>query len=305
METVYPEKLSSGDQVCLVDPANAFTEEAVEAAEDFFRAKGFKTIVSEDMAFKRGTAKERAERFNRVIRDGKNRGIVCIWGGYGTMPLLPLIDYEAIRKNRPVFAGYSDNTALHLAIAKETELVTFHGPSVYSAARPTTEKAKEHLAHMLTRDWSKGNDIFEIHNLTGEEIQVFREGCCRGKLTGGNLTLISRLMGTPYEIETKDKILFFEEIGEKPYRIHGMLTQLALAGKLTQASGIMIGALNNCDDTGRPGSGLEAVKNVLKDADIPVIYNVRAGHIADSLTLPLNAMCEISGNKISVHCGIL
>lgn len=298
MNFIYPRALRAGDQVCLIDPANAFTDDAVREAGAYLCSKGLKVVISEDMAFKRGTSKERARRLNHVIRNPKNKGILCIWGGYGTLPLLDLLDYGALRENRPVFAGYSDITAMHLAIAQKTGLVTFHGPSLYSPVRPTTEEAKDYLIHMLMDFTEDRAEKKQIHNLNREEIEVLNEGCCEGQLTGGNLTLISRLMGTPYEIDTKSKILFFEEIGEKPYRLHGMLTQLKMAGKLDKAAGIIVGALNNCDDEGRPGSGLAAVKDVLEDAKIPVVYNLRAGHIADSLTLPLHAEVRIEGNKI-------
>lgn len=298
MSLLYPRALKPGDQVCLADPANAFTEEALKSATAYLQSKGLKVVVSEDMAFKRGTTWERAEKFNQMIRDSKNRGIICIWGGYGTMSLLDLIDYEALEENRPVFEGYSDITALHIGIAKKTGLVTFHGPALYSPARPTTEESKDYMIHMLMDFQSQPAEKRPVYNLNGEKIKVLHEGTCEGQLTGGNMTLISRLMGTPYEIDTEGKILFLEEIGEKPYRLHGMLMQLKMAGKLDQAAGVIIGALNNCDDVGRPGSGLEAVKDVLRGIDIPVVCNVRAGHVADSLTLPLNAVARIEGNQL-------
>ena len=299
MSYIYPEPLKPGDRVCLIDPANAYTDEALKAASGYLTDKGFEVVVAEDMAFKRGTRWERAERFNRVIRDPKNRGLICVWGGYGTMPLLDLIDYEAIRKNRPVFAGYSDNTALQIAIGKKTGLITYHGPSFYSPSRPTTEEAKEFLVHMLTQFSADSAGKTRVCNLNNEEIEVIRGGCAKGQLVGGNMTLVSRLMGTPYEIDTKGKILFLEEIGEKPYRLHGMMTQLKMAGKLDEAVGIMIGSLNRCDDTERPGSGLLAVKDVLKDVEVPAVCNIRAGHVGDSLTLPLNAVVTIEGNQVT------
>lgn len=110
--------------------------------------------------------------------------------------------------------------------------------------------------------------------------------------------MVSRLMGTPYEIDTRGRILFLEEIGEKPYRLHGMLMQLRLAGKLAQAAGILIGSLRGCDIEGRPGSAMETVRDVLGDLPVPVLFQVRAGHIEDTLTLPMNAKIRIEGNRI-------
>lgn len=300
MDYIYPRPLKPGDRVCLIDPANAYTDEAVKAASGYLTERGFEVVTAEDMAFKRGSRWERAERFNQVIRDPENRGLICVWGGYGTMTLLDLIDYEAIRKNRPVFAGYSDNTALHMAIGKKTGLITYHGPSFYSPKRPTTEEAKAFLIQMLTKFGEDTAGKTRIRNFNNEEIEVIREGTAKGQLTGGNLTLVSRLMGTPYEIDTRGKILFLEEIGEKPYRLHGMMTQLRMAGKLEEAAGIIIGTLNHCDDAERPGSGLRAVKDVLREVEVPAVCNVRAGHVGDSLTLPLNAVVTIEGNQVTV-----
>ena len=297
MKVVYPYRLKPGARICLIDPANAFTEETVKAAEAYLSSQGYSVGVSEDMAFKRGTPKERAQRFNRVISNPENRAVICVWGGYGAMTLLEYLDYDALRENRPVFVGYSDITALHAAIEKQTGLVTFHGPSFYSPVRPTTQEAKDFLIQMLMEDWEEPGER-PICNLNNEKTEMLKDGECEGILTGGNLTLISRLMGTPFEIDTRDKILFFEEISERPYRLHGMLTQLKMAGKLEEAAGIVVGSLNNCEEPGRPGSGLEAVKDVLKDIGIPVMYGLRAGHVSDSLTLPLHVPCRIKNGKL-------
>lgn len=311
---IFPKPLRPGERICIIDPANAFQDEALLNVQEYFTARGFEVTVSEDMAFKRGTPEERAGRLNQVIRDEKNRGIVCLWGGYGTMTLLDKIDYGALERNRPAFAGFSDITAMHLAIAKKTELVTYHGPALYSVKRPTTKEAMECFMDMVMEP-EKEREFLNIDGTaiktveknagktaggtTGKNVKCGKcAGVCEGTLIGGNMTLVTRLMGTPYEADTKGKILFLEEIGEKPYRLHGMMTQLKLAGKLDAAEGIIIGALTDCDDKGRPGSGLAAVLDVLSETFVPVFYNVRAGHICDPLTLPLNGRIRIEGERI-------
>lgn len=293
---IYPRPLRKGDQVCVIDPANAFTQEGVRNARAFLEGEGFHVVISEDMAFKRGTARERAERLNGVLRDGRNRAVLCMWGGYGTIPLLDKIDYEAVRKNRPVFSGFSDITAIHTAIQKETGLVTFHGPALYSPKRPVEPKAHQLFIEMVTRPKKRR----ELSNLNGEPFRAIKEGAAHGRLAGGNMTMISRLMGTPFEIDTAGKIIFLEEVGEKPYRLHGMLYQLKLGGKFKDAAGIIVGGLTECDDTGRPGSGEEAVRSVLKEVEIPVVCNVRAGHLCDPLTLPLGAEVRMEENRVII-----
>lgn len=297
MGTIYPRPLRKGDRICVIDPANAFTEEGILGVQACFEEKGFEVVFSRDMAFRRGTPQERAELFNQVIRDEENRGIFCMWGGYGTMTLLDLLDYPALEANRPVFSGFSDNTALHLAIGRRTDLVTFHGPILYSAKRPATPEATEAFLK-LAGEPEKPRTLV---NLNGEEMEIFQEGICEGKLTGGNLTLISRLMGTPWEIDTKGKILFFEEVGERPYRLHGMLTQLAMAGKLQEAAGIVVGALTDCDTPGRPGSARQLVMEALEAAEGPVVYGLAAGHRGDTLTLSMNAPARLEAVDGEIH----
>lgn len=297
MGTIYPRPLRKGDRICVIDPANAFTEEGILGVQSCFEEKGFEVVFSRDMAFRHGTPQERAELFNQVIRDEENRGIFCMWGGYGTMTLLDLLDYPALEANRPVFSGFSDNTALHLAIGSRTELVTFHGPILYSEKRPATPEATEAFLELA----GEPKKPRTLTNLNGEEMEIFREGVCEGKLTGGNLTLISRLMGTPWEIDTKGKILFFEEVGERPYRLHGMLTQLAMAGKLQEAAGIVVGVLTDCDTPGRPGSARQLVMEALETANGPVVYGLAAGHRGDTLTLSMNAPARLEAVDGEIH----
>lgn len=294
VKTLFPEPLKAGDHICIVDPANAFTESGIRAAKECLGKIPFEVTISEEMAFRRGTLKERAERLNEVIRNPEYQGIFCMWGGYGTMTLLDKIDYKAFRENRPVFVGFSDITAMHLAIGKEAGVVTFHGPALHSQKRPTTPEAFDDFWNIVMNPCAER----EFVNLDGSEFKVLHDGRAQGQLVGGNLTLLSRLMGTPYEIDTKGKILFFEEVGELPYKLHGMLTQLKLAGKLSEAAGIIVGALTDCDISGRPDSALEYIYDALADVHVPVLYNVRAGHICDPLTLPLGAQVRIEGNRL-------
>lgn len=296
MDLLYPRFLKQSDQVCIIDPANAFTEEGIRNAMQLLEAQKFRVRISEDMAFKRGTGKERARRLNQEIENSDNSALLCMWGGYGTLNLLEHINYKALKENRPVFAGFSDITAMHTAIRQKTGLITFHSPALYSPKRPVTAEASNLFMEMIQYPEKWGT----LANLNQEPMQTFRDGVATGKLVGGNLTLISRLMGTPYELDTTGNLLFLEEIGERPYRLHGMLYQLKLSGKLDEAAGIILGSFNGCDDEGRNGSGLEAVFSVLKDVKCPVIYNVRAGHICDPLTLPLGAMATIDGNRLII-----
>ncbi len=296
MNPIYPLPLKPGDRICIIDPANAFREEGLKAAVKYFEEKSLEVVVSDDMAFRRGTVVERAEKLNRIIRDPKNRGIFCFVGGYGSMTLLDDIDYEALKENRPVFTGFSDITAMHLAIAKKTGLVTLHSPSLSNVGQtsknvkqPTSKEALDLYMDMMM----KPKDRRVLENFNQEKIEVINPGNFEGQMIGGNMSLVVSLMGTSYEADTKGKIIFLEEVGEKPYRLHRMLMQLKMSGKLSEAAGVVIGALTNCDNEGSPGSGLAMVKEVLQEVGVPAICNVRSGHISDSLTIPIGCMAKV------------
>lgn len=296
MSVIYPRPLRPGDRIVVIDPANAFTEDGIRGMREYLEGKGFEVAFSKDMAFRRGTPRERAEIMNEAVRDERNKGIFCMWGGYGSMTLLDHLDYQALEKNRPVFSGFSDITAMHLGIGQRTDLVTYHGPVLYSIKRPGTPEALDLFIDMI----AEPERPLTFANLNGDGMEVLQEGTCEGKLTGGNLTLIARLMGTPWEIDTRGKILFFEQVDERPYRLHGILTQLAMAGKLQEAAGVVVGALTDCDTPGRPGSARQLVKEALEVVNGPVIFGLNAGHRRDSITLPMNAPVRLSAKGTDI-----
>lgn len=290
---IFPKGLKQGEKICLIAPANAFREGGVNAFMQTFADSGFELEVQEDTAFKHGTPKERAEKLNRIFSKPENRAVFCLWGGYGSMTLLDFLDYDAIAENRPVFNGLSDITAMHIAIAQRTGLVTFHGRTTIGD-NPLSDAVKADLIKRISCPEAE----FELANLDGLPIEVIREGDAEGILTGGNLTLISRLMGTPYEIDTRGKILFIEDVREKPYRLHGMITQLKMGGKIDEAAGILLGRFTGCDNPNVTGSAMEAVLDAIGDVDVPIISNLNSGHEPDSLCLPLGKLCRFKDGKV-------
>ena len=173
-------------------------------------------------------------------------GVFCLEGGYGTERLLSGIDYELLRRNPKILLGYSDITGLHLAIGRKSGLVTFHGPNMVGSLPPRT-------LELLKKALFVAEPIGELTNPEeGDPLNVefplrtVTPGVARGRIVGGNLTLVTATMGTPYEIQTKDRIVFLEDTGEAPYRIDRMLVQLRLAGKLQEAAGIVWGTCTEC-----------------------------------------------------------
>jgi muramoyltetrapeptide carboxypeptidase len=250
-----------------------------------------------------GSAEERVADLHELFADKEVRGIFCIRGGYGSAQLLDKLDYGLIRRNPKVFLGYSDITALHLAIHRETGLVTFHGPVVVSSF---TEYTQKHFRSALFQTEPIGrvtnppdtNPLRPAHIL-----RAVRPGRARGRLVGGNLSLISALMGTPWEIDTRGRILFLEDVGEQPYAVDRMLTQLRLAGKLDAAAGIVFGECSDCrprdfqpsfESTFSLG---EVVDSILGGLKIPVLYGLTIGHTDDQLTLPLGVEATLDAGS--------
>lgn len=227
-------------------------------------------------------------------------GIICLRGGYGALRLLDMLDYDLIRANPKVFVGYSDITALHLAISRRTGLITFHGPM---AASDMGGDIPDYTRDYFQRATGRCRPLGTITNPPAAAPPAFiTPGEARGLLTGGNLSLIAATLGTPYEIDTTDKLLFIEEVGEQPYRVDRLLTQLLLAGKLRAAAGVIFAVCVDCDaEDDSPGFAVEEVlQDRLGGLTTPVMYNLYFGHTAEKATLPLGVMAELSAAGLTV-----
>jgi muramoyltetrapeptide carboxypeptidase len=299
-----PPALRPGDTVGLITPSTYVSDPdrlqlARRTAEYFGLRPKFGRHVGQRAGYLGGTIAQRLEDLHAMFRDPQVRGVFAIRGGYGSEQLLDAIDYDLIRRNPKVFLGYSDITALHLAIQKRTGLVTFHGPVVLSRFSTYTQqwfrKALFETAPLgALANPPETNTLRPSHTL-----RTVRPGRARGRLTGGNLSLIATTMGTPFEIETAGRILCIEDVEEQPYSIDRMLTQLRLAGKLSQAAGIVIGECNACRPRDyQPAfestfSFGEVVDNILGGLSVPVFSGLTFGHTDDQLTLPLGVMASI------------
>jgi muramoyltetrapeptide carboxypeptidase len=242
------------------------------------------------------------------VRDPAVAAVFCLEGGYGTERLLDRIDYELIRKNPKILLGYSDITGLHLAVTKKSGVVTFHGPvAAGSIPRWTMERLKKALF--------AAEPIGELTNPPEEDpswpqfpLHTVAAGTARGPIAGGNLTLISTTMGTPYEIETRGRILFLEDTGEAPYRVDRMLTQLNLAGKLQEAAGIVWGTCTDCSPI-FPRSSYEInlsvsdlLDEILGGLGVPVLAGLVFGHTRERSTIPIGVACELdaAAKKVTI-----
>jgi len=303
---IKPKPLKKGDCIGLVAPASPTPEEKVIASKEKLEELGFRVKVGRSCCAKYGylSGKDdlRASDLNLMFMDNYVNGIMCIRGGYGTPRILDKIDYAIIRNNPKVFIGYSDITAIHIALNQICKLVTFHGPMASTdMLKEFDEFTKESLINCITSEETIGS----VKNPEGYKIETLVGGYTEGGLVGGNLSLIAATIGTPFEIDTRGKILFMEDIDEEPYSIDRMLTQLALAGKLDNALGFILGDWNNC--TAKPNEPSLTLTEVFNDLIVPLnkptVYNVKAGHCKPMITLALGLDVALDADKGEINYG--
>lgn len=306
--SIKPKALREGDTVGLITPSTSVSDpDRLLLAERTLRYFGLKPKFGRNVKKKEGylggSVEERVSDLHDMFRDPEVKAVFCIRGGFGSAHLLDAIDYNLIARNPKILLGYSDITALHLAIHRKTGLVTFHGPVVLSRFSAYTQ---EHFRKAVFQTKPLGvltnppdSDPLRPSHL----MRTVRPGKARGPLVGGNLTLISTTLGTPYEIDTKGKIVFIEDVDEQPYSVDRMLTHLKLAGKLDQAAGIVFGECADCRPRDfKPSfdstfTTAEVVDRILGKLSIPVFTGLTIGHTDDQLTLPLGVMATLDADE--------
>lgn len=302
---IKPPILRPGDTVGMVAPAsNVYEQEEIKIAMETMEQYGFKVVLGKHInaqyGYLAGRDKERAEDLNEMFRRPDIRGIVTFSGGYGCSRLLPFLDYDLIRQNPKVVVGHSDITALLIGIYQKTGLIGFHGSSGltgvgdYAIASFRQAIMNSGKIGRVAAPPANGKSVERDNRLV-----TIVPGRATGQLVGGNLTLVTNLIGSPYEPDTKGKILFLEDVGEEPYRIDRMLTQLWLAGKLQDAAGIALGHFKDCVPKEFQPSFYQtlSLEQVLRDRfeplGIPTLYNLMFGHIRENAVLPIGAMATL------------
>lgn len=305
---IKPKRLTKGDTVAVIAPSSGVESEAFEKAllniaDLGFKAKAGKYARARN-GFLAGTDKQRLEDLHQAFGDAETKAVWCVRGGYGASRFLPELDFKLIKKNPKILIGYSDITALHTAIHQNTGLVTFHGPV---AASTYSDYAKNHVVNVLMNPSAPYKVELSPDNVAKEsnlfKTETITAGKCRGELIGGNLSLLTALAGTPFALRNmKGKLLFIEDVGEQPYRIDRMLTQLRQTIDLRQLAGIGLGVFEDCNpkDATASQSLIEVLKDRLGDLGIPVIYGLSFGHIRDQFTLPIGIAAELDTEKATM-----
>ena len=307
---IKPKALKAGDTVGLITPSSyVFDTWRIDLAAARLEATlGVKCkigkFVKSRHGYMAGTEKERLEDLHAMFADAGVAAVFCLEGGYGTERLLSGIDYDLLRRNPKILLGYSDITGLHLAITRKAGLVTFHGP-VAAGSMPAWSLASLKKALFTPEPIGElANPPEDDQNWPAFPLHTVSPGRASGPIAGGNLTLVSTTMGTPYEIDARGKILFLEDTGEAPYRVDRMLTQLKLAGKLQEAAGIVWGTCTECTPARSSFevnlSMSDLLDEILGDLGKPVLSGLVFGHTREKATLPMGVTAELDAGAKKV-----
>lgn len=301
---IKPNPLKVGDRVALVAPSSPVPQLNLDKAIDSIRFLGLEPVVyiscSSRHGYLSGTDDLRTADVNAAFADSSIKGIFCLRGGFGVTRLLPHIDFKMIKENPKVFIGYSDITGLHISINQLCGFITYHGPMPNSNYR----KLDAYSLDSLKRNIFSSEPLGMILNPTNEPLVTICEGAAEGLIVGGNLSLLVSTLGSPYEVDTKDKILFIEEVGEKPYRVDRALTALSLAGKFKDCAGIILGTFADCDIPLEKQQGnvfiaestltlVQIFEEVIRPFHKPTLLNFRAGHVYPQATIPFGAWAQL------------
>jgi muramoyltetrapeptide carboxypeptidase len=301
-------RLKFGNTIGLVSPAGADNPDSIKKSINFFKGLGFNikegAHIYDRYGYLAGNDEDRANDFMNMFLDKDVDMVLCVRGGYGTMRILPLIDFDIIKENPKIFAGFSDITTLLNTISDRCNLITFHSPMCNSDF--SDKITLENFLYTIMDAYKP----YTIKNPKGFNTESFSNlPSIEGHLLGGNLSLICSTLGTPYEIDTKDKILFIEDVGEEPYKIDRMLTQLALAQKLQQCKGIILGQFTNCSlpHYERSLTLNQVIKDNILSLNKPTMLNFQSGHSYPKLTLPIGSQIKVDfqNNIIQVLEGVV
>jgi len=289
-----PRALKSGDRIALVAPASAFSRDQFDAGVAELRRLGFEPVYEESVFarhfYTAGDASTRAGAFRRAWTDPSIAALIAVRGGYGSMQMLPMLDRAEIRATPKAFIGYSDNTSLLAWLTTGCGLMAFHGPMLDQRfARGDAGYDIDTFSRALMRAEPAGA-------ITHAGLEVLAPGEAAGILLGGTLTQLVASLGTPFAFDPpRGHVLFVDEVGERPYRIDRMLTQLRQAGLLARASGIVFGELPRCDEPGNAGPEIRTIAaDVLADFPGPILFGLPSGHTDGAcLTLPFGVRARV------------
>ena len=289
---IKPPRLRPGDLIGIISPAGPVDESELQPDLELLESSGFRIHIAphvyDRQGYLAGDDEARLSDLHGMFQDRKTKAIFCARGGYGTLRLLDKIDYDLIRENPKIIVGYSDITALLMAINKKTGLITFHGPMVRGLSA-LHDNSRESLFRLIS-----SNQPVSFSPMAGNPLIV---GRATGPLIGGNLSLICHLIGTPFLPSLEGSLLFIEDKGEPLYRIDRMLTHLALAGQLKGIAGLIGGEFIKCGD---PSAVDDLLNTAASELEIPLITGFPIGHGLKNTALPLGIPARLDADSMTL-----
>jgi len=292
IQPILSARLSPKDNIGIIAPASPFDKKKFFKGIAVLEQLGFKAVFSKKIfgahEFFAGSDHQRAHLLNSMFADSSIKAIWCARGGYGSLRILPLIDYNIVRSNPKVFIGCSDISAILNTIFSKCGLVTFHGPMIESLGHANQETIKA-LNNVFLTD--------QPLTLKAENKLIISSGTASGIVAGGNLTTLCHLTGTPFTPNFRKNILLIEDVGEAPYRIDRMFTQMKLAGNFKQIAGIILGLFKNC---GESDQIYRIVDDIFSDFHIPILAGFNIGHGEPNLTVPIGIKARLDTDEGSL-----
>jgi muramoyltetrapeptide carboxypeptidase len=292
---IKPPRLQVGDTVGLVAPAGIFEPRYIEIVQQYLTNLGLKAKLGKHIldryGYLAGKDGDRAQDVNDMFADDSVKAILAMRGGWGCNRILPLLNYPLIRSHAKILMGYSDITSLLLAINARSRIMTFHGPVATSTWTPF-------MLDYLQRILFNGEAV-TLQNTNSPEgkVQTIVPGKAKGKLVGGNLSVLTAMLGSPYLPAWQNRVLFLEDVNEDVYRVDRMLTQLRNAGILSRISGFIFGQCTDCQPSKSASFTLmEVLQDHITPLKIPAWYGAMIGHIQDKFILPIGADVEIDAD---------
>ena len=303
---IRPGRLQKGDTIGLITPSGPITQQQLNDAVKQLKELGFNTYyedsVLDQYGYFAGKDTDRANELNRMFANKMVDAVLCVRGGYGAIRILDMLDYDLIKQNPKVFMGYSDITAFLNAIYQKTGLVTFHGPLgistfnefVWNSFENVVMNPQSHYRYAYLREpGTENNPEFDQYTIN--------KGKATGRLVGGNISVIASMIGSAFEPDFENKLVFLEEIEEKTYRVDKMLVHMLQATNLKKAAGIIFGVFKECNINDEPRLTLkQAINDLFKPLDIPISYGFPFGHIDTIITLPVGIKARFNANKNSL-----
>ena len=274
-----PLRLKKGDAVGIVAPASHFDLDIFHKGIAVLESMGFNPVMDDGLYEKEnyfaGPDEHRADLINRYFSDKKIKAIICARGGFGSIRILSLLDFQSIQANPKCFVGFSDITAILSVLSQKCGFTVFHGPNVTTLGK-ASQKIKDAFYSALATDRSV--------RMKAQKGIILKSGTATGQVAGGNLTTLCHLLSTPYQSDFTDRLLLLEDTGEAPYRIDRMLTQMKLAECFGGIAGLILGTFRGC---GRKDEIYRIAFDAFQEYDIPMLAGFPVGHGQSNLMVPM------------------